>query len=468
MWYDIKIKYMIKNYNELIQNSIGKNKIAREYILKCLESGLSSIDPKILIKKNISFKDDILKIQNTSFNIKGKKVFVIGYGKASGKMAESLENILGNKIHEGLVIVPHKKNLFFNSNRIKIRTASHPIPDINNVKLSNEIIDITKKASDSLLICLISGGGSALSILPDSNIEFEDKVLIINQLIKAGATINEINIVRKHLSKIKGGRLAMVNPDAQIVSLILSDVVGDDLSDVSSGPTVPDLSTFNDAINLLKKYDLWEDGPKKIKSHFETGNKNTNMETPKFKNQFKHVKNFLMGTNDIAVTQIEKTLKSFSIKPFRLTTFIEGESREIGIFLGSLAQSIIYNNQPIKKPCCILIGGESTVTVKGNGEGGRNQELVLSCSELIKNIDGVVVASIGTDGVDGFTDVNHTKAAGAIADSLTISKSIKKSLSQQQYLNNNDSYNFFNELNDLIITDLTGTNAMDLTLLIII
>ncbi|MGC8895541.1 MAG: glycerate kinase type-2 family protein [Candidatus Bathyarchaeia archaeon] len=455
----------IKNKEKLIDNGETQlNRKARELALKSLESALNAVDPKQIIKSKVLLKNSTLHVDKYSFDLKKfRNVYVIGGGKASGSMAEALEQVLGRIIRMGLVNVPygskHKTDI------IKLHEASHPIPDDSGVEGTRRMLEIAENAGENdLIICLISGGGSSLMPLPRGDITINDKKKITDALLKCGATINEINTVRKNISDFKGGWLAKKAYPATILNLILSDVVGDPLDFIASGPTVPDSTTFSDAIKVLKKYGLWDKIPTSIRKVLLEGEKGKIPETPKANDEaFKKVFNVIIGNNRLASKTAQECLKSEGLNTLLLTATLEGEARHVGTMLASIAHEVSVSGNPIPKPAGIIAGGETTVTIIGKGKGGRNQEIALAAALKMNGMDGAVLASISTDGIDGPTD-----AAGAIVDGKTLTKAAKEGLTPEEYLAENDSYNFFSKLEDLIFTGQTGTNVNDISVIIVI
>lgn len=392
-----------------------------------------------------------------------RNVYVVGGGKASGSMAEALEQILDNRIKDGIVNVPY--NSKSRTNIIRIHGASHPIPDEKGVEGTRRMLEIAENADEKdLIICLISGGGSSLMPMPRNGISLVDKQKMTEALLKCGATINEINTVRKHISDFKGGWLAKKAYPATIVNLILSDVVGDPLDFIASGPTVPDSTTFTDAINVLKKYKLWEEAPESIRKVLADGEKGIIPETPKENDEaFKKVFNIVIGNNRLASQTAKEYLSSQGLNTILLTATLEGEAKHVGTMLSAIANEISKSGNPIAKPAGIVAGGETTVTVAGKGVGGRNQEIALSAAKKLSGIKGAVIASLSTDGVDGPTD-----AAGAVVDGKTLAKALGMGLNPEKFLAENDSYRFFAELDDLIFTGPTGTNVNDISVIVVL
>jgi len=457
----------VKNKDELLRNvETSLNRKARRIALDVIETTLDAVDPKNIIKSKISLCKDKLHVNGRVFDLASfNKIFVVGGGKASGSMAEALEGILGSKIEDGYIVVPHGESKKYTVSRIKILEGSHPIPKENSVENAKKILDFVSHAGErDLVIGLISGGGSALMALPCEGISLADKQKVTDMLLKSGATINEINTVRKHLSNFKGGRLARAVYPATLLTLLLSDVLGDPLDVIASGPTVPDSTTFGDAVNILEKYDLWNKIPESIKKILLSGVKGLVAETPKSDDPaFKRVFNVIVGNNRVACESALDALKDFRLNTLLLTSFLEGEARYVGSVIGGVAKEISTSGNPVSPPAGIIAGGETTVTVVGNGRGGRNQEICLGAALKIQGLDRVVLASVSTDGVDGPTD-----AAGAVVDGKTISRSEKLGLNAEEALKENDSYTFFSKINDLILTGPTGTNLNDITILIVI
>jgi len=456
---------IIKNREDLIANaSSTKDKMARRIALDAIEEALKAADPKRIMFSKIKLERETLKVNSDSFDLSEyKRIFVLGGGKASGSMAEALEEILKDRIEDGIIVVPKGVADKHKLNRVKLHESSHPIPDESSLAGAKKILELAERAKEGdLVICLISGGGSSLMALPKEEISLEDKRRVTDLLLKSGATINEINAVRKHISNFKGGQLAKAVYPATLVGLLLSDVLGDPLDVIASGPTVPDSSTFNDAVSILKRYNLWEKIPDSVKRILLEGIEGRIDETPKKGDViFNKVKNFVIGNNRLACSAALKELKRSGLNTLFLTSFMEGEARHIGTFFGAIGRELVATDKPITSPVGIVAGGETTVTVTGNGIGGRNQEISLSAALKIINAEGIAIASASTDGIDGPTD-----AAGAIVDGKTISRAEKVGLDPLEALRNNDSYSFFSRLGDLIMTGPTGTNVNDVTVLV--
>jgi glycerate 2-kinase len=352
----------------------------------------------------------------------------------------------------------------YNLKHISLNPASHPIPDDSGVRGVERMLSIVNDARpDDLLIVLISGGGSALMTHPAEGVKLLDLQRVTDLLLRSGATINELNAVRKHLSDFKGGQLALRAYRSRVLSLILSDVVGDPLDTIASGPTAPDKTTFSDAINILKNRRVWADTPEAVRHRLENGIRGEIDETPKAGDEvFKNVTNVIVGSNLVAAKAAQRKALSNGYHTMILSTRVEGEARHIGTAMAGIAQEIVETDNPLEKPAALIVGGETTVTVIGNGVGGRNQEIALNASFRIQGAN-VLIASLATDGIDG-----PTNAAGALVDGSTVDRSHEMELDPKSFLANNDSYSYFSMLGDLLITGPTGTNVNDLTLILVL
>jgi len=456
----------IKNYEELLKNSGSSlDRKARELAVRALDAALEAVDPEIIIKSKVQMKGNALKIGDLTVNLaEFKNIFVVGGGKASGCMGEALEKLLGDRIKDGAINVPYA-GPSYQTRRIKIQRASHPIPDISGVKGAGHMLGLVSQAEENdLIICLLSGGGSSLMPQPCAGVSLRDKRRITGALLKSGATINEINTLRKHISGFKGGWLAKRAYPATVVNLILSDVVGDPLDVIASGPTVPDSTTFQDAIEILKRYGLWTKAPTSMKKVLLNGEKGLIAETPKVDDKaFTKVHNIILGSNSTASFAALNSFQNAKLHALLLSSCLEGQAKDVGTMLASVAREVVASGNPVAKPAGMVAGGETTVTVFGKGKGGRNQEIALGAALKLGRIDGVVVASLSTDGVDGPTD-----AAGAIADGETILRAHKLGLDPRKFLADNNSYAFFSKLDDLIMTGPTGTNVGDVSVIAVL
>ena len=452
------ISMIIKNRTELLSHG---NKRGREAILEVLKCAINVVDIYEATKKSVFIKNNDLHIKDLNYDLsKIENIYVIGGGKATFSAAKALDEVLGERIKRGCINI--KGNMRKRLKQIKVIEAGHPIPNERGYEGAREIMDIAKEAKKSdLVFCVITGGASALMPLPAENIALEDKKKVTDQLLKCGATISEINTVRKHISRVKGGRLAEIAYPSRVISLILSDVIGDRLDIIASGPTSPDNTTYQDALRVLVQYKLIDTSPRSVVGVLERGIKGLLPETPKGGSPiFEKANNIIIGSNKKALagakTEAEKLLHVEI-----LSSEITGEARDVGKWLAQKAKEI-KSSRSSNRPLCLISGGETTVTVKGNGIGGRNMELALSFAMEIEGIEGITLLSAGTDGTDGPTD-----AAGAIVDGQTEVKARATGVSPEEYLRNNDSYNFFKKIDGLFITGPTGTNVMDVQIVVI-
>jgi len=456
----------IKNEHQLLSNAKSSlDRRARQLAVNALNAALEASDPKNIIRSKVRLEKNSLRIGELSFNLgEFKSVFVVGGGKASGCMAEAVEGLLGDRIGDGAVNVPYSSPNY-ETKRVKLERASHPVPDLAGVRGAKRILDLASEAEENdLVICLLSGGGSSLMPQPSAGVSLRDKRRVTDMLLKSGATINEINVVRKHISAFKGGWLAKRAYPATVVNLILSDVVGDPLDSIASGPTVPDSSTFQDAIEILKRYGLWSKVPVSVKKVLLSGKKGLIPETPKLGDKvFEKVYNIVIGNNMTASLAAYNSLQKAGLHTLLLSSCLEGQARDVGTVFASLAKEIVASGNPVAKPAGVVAGGETTVTVVGKGKGGRCQEVALGAGLRIEGLDGVVVASLSTDGVDGPTD-----AAGALVDGKTMMRAGELGLNARKFLMENDSYSFFNRLGDLIFTGVTGTNVDDVSVIVVL
>jgi glycerate-2-kinase len=455
----------IRQPERIIGNAVcEEDRTAREVVIKLVENALEASDPRIAVRRNLTVYRDKLSIMGVTYDLtKYRRILVIGGGKASGAMAEALEEILGERIEDGIVNVPRGVSRLYNVKRINLNEAGHPIPDEGGVKGVSVMLDMLRNVDENTLVfCLLSGGGSALMSKPVDGVSIEDLQKLTMILLRCGAPIEDVNAVRKHLSQVKGGRLAAAAYPATIVSLIISDVVGDRLDTIASGPTTPDTTTYEYAKSVLQRYKVWDSIPDSVRRVIELGCAGILPETPKPGDRiFDKVHNYIIAGNSIALEEMERDAVNMGYNAVNLSSYIEGEARYVGYTLAGILKGVALKGKPTLRPTVILAGGETTVTVTGDGVGGRNQELVLAASIKIRGLKGVAMASIGTDGVDGITD-----AAGAIADGYTYDKALTLGLKPEEYLDRNDSYSFFSKLGDCIFTGPTGTNVNDIMVMV--
>ncbi len=448
---------LIINRSEISSNASGRDRKAREIMLELMEAAILRADGKRSVLSHTSLEEGSLFVSGRRLKLRGK-VVVIGAGKATGRMAEGIESILSDRIHSGSVNVLKGTEGLFKLSKIRAFPASHPIPDQSTLEGTRRILELLKGLDESdLVIALISGGGSALMEMPMPGISLEDLNRATKLLLECGARIQEINAVRKHISQVKGGRLAQLCYPASVVSLIISDVIGDPIDAIASGPTAPDTTTFQDAWEVLGKYDLLKKMPESIVKTIKKGLEGKIRETPKPGDSlFERIQNVIIANNQNSLNAAEEKARELGLNALVLGSFIEGEARHVGTALAGIAQAIKHQETPLSPPAVVLAGGETTVRVVGPGKGGRNQEVVLGAVEKIAGEEGICIASVGTDGVDGVTD-----AAGAIADGRTFERALSLGLKPSNFLSRNDSYHFFKALKDLIFTGPTLTNVMD-------
>ncbi len=428
----------------------------RSHALAIVEAGIDAVLPENVVRNALKLDGDMLTVTGHKFDLSGyKRIFIAGGGKASSTMATEMERLLDGRITGGIVI--DRYGVEAQTKTVKVVHAGHPLPDENGVRGMREMHDILKAAGKGdLVIFLISGGGSALMPCPAPGVTLEDINRLTDMLLKSGSTIAEINCVRKHLSQSKGGRILGWTDGAEVLSLIVSDVVGDDPGSIASGPTAPDSTTYADALSILEKFRLTDRAPSRVVSHIKAGVNGNVPETLKPGDPaFGRVTNIVIASGIVALEAAAKKAETLGYRPIILGSRIKGESRDVGLVHAGIAAECLATGHPLEPPAAILSGGETTVTVHGQGKGGRNQEFVLG---YLRNYPpGTIVISVDTDGIDGSTD-----ACGAIADETTLRRAAEKSLSIDMMLDSNDAFNFFNKLGDLIYTGPTGTNVSDL------
>jgi glycerate 2-kinase len=436
---------------------------ARKDALTIFRAGVKAVDPVHAIKTRVKLDGTRLIAGEKAYDLPDfDQVSVIGVGKASAAMARAMEEILGERMDSGLVITKYDHAVSLD--KVRIIEAGHPVPDEAGFRGTRNLVQILETTDEKdLIFFLISGGGSALLPYPQEGLTLEDKQEVTKILLDVGANIHEINVLRKHLSRVKGGRLARLAYPSTLVSLILSDVIGDDLDSIASGPTVPDPSTFADCLNIVDKYQIFERIPSAAAEIFKKGVRGEIEETPKPGDPvFERTQTLIIGSSIMAVKAAAKKAGDLGYNTLILSTFIEGETRDVAGVHTAIAKEILSSGNPINRPACVISGGETTVTIRGKGKGGRNQEFCLAAAIDIDGLENVVLLSAGTDGTDGPTD-----AAGATADGTTISRARKLGLNPDRYLHENDSFHFFEALNDLIITGPTFTNVMDLRVVLV-
>lgn len=439
----------------------------KEHLIDIFKSAISAADPYHAVMKKLRVSGSGMTLEGEDYNMLDfNRIVAVGAGKAAAAMARAVEEILGDRVDEGMVLVKYGHTAPLR--KIRQIEGGHPLPDLNGVRGTKDIMDILKRADEkTLVICLISGGASSLLVSPVDGITLEDKQAVTELLLKAGATIHELNSVRKHLSGVKGGKLAELAHPATLITLVLSDVIGDRLDVIASGPAVPDRTTFRDAAGVIRKYGLEERIPLAVSKVLKYGLEGRFKETPKGgEDFFKKMQTVIVAGIGEALQAAKEKAESMGCNAEIVTAELQGEARDTAGFLAIKAIAARDSMKSGEKPRCFLSGGETTVTVRGGGLGGRNQELALAFAIEIEGRRGIRLLSAGTDGTDGPTD-----AAGAIIDGGTLSLAKRHGLDAASYLENNDSYRFFERLDSLsgerhhLVTGPTGTNVMDLQII---
>ena len=473
------VQMYIQNYSQLISESLNRNALElRKIGLKSLEIAISSVEPRKLIRNAMTISEEILMIEEDKYDLKKfERILIIGGGKATAQMAIALDELLkiSSKIeYEGFLNIPEDQELKFltHTKNIEMNLASHPIPNeagLNGVNKMIELVERTNK--EDLIICLFSGGGSALLPLPKKNITLTDIQKINSLLLASGASIHEINTIRKHISNFKGGNLAKTiyeTSKATTLTIIISDVVGNKLDSIASGPTIPDLTSFNDAYNVLLKYKLLDRIPMSAKEVIMGGIKNPRLENPS-KNDpvFENVHTYLIGSVELSVEEVSNYLRKRDFEIDYFSNKISGEAADFGKGLFYLITEKLkeYPKEPEKSRIAMIGTGELTVTLRGKGIGGRNQEMLLNFLNTIKSekIDyKFFVLGCNLDGIEG-----NSKAMGAIVDNSLLMETTQNNVSIDNYLNSNNSNAFFNLINGEIITGPTGINVNDFILILV-
>lgn len=433
----------------------------RQKAIQIFLAGVESVKPDNLINRYVCINQNILQIEKISFDLSSiKNIFVVGAGKASAAMAHAIENILGSRIAAGHIVTKydHSVPLQF----IEITEAGHPVPDENGIRGTERILSILNKAQkDDLVICLISGGGSALLADVPEGCTLDDLKSLSTVLLKTGANINEMNCIRKHLSKVKGGQLAKSAFPARVVSLILSDVIGDPLDVIASGPTAPDPTTFADALSILRKYRIENDIPAQILGLLQDGFDKKRQETLKDTDEmFLLTHNLIIGTNLLSLKTAKEKAESLGYTSRIMTNTLDGIVNDVANYIIDCINRV--EKEEYNRKMCLLFAGEPTIKIEGIGQGGRNQHLSLIMAKLLDDRHGITFLSGGTDGSDG-----PTPATGAVVDSDTSKNASNLSIMMDQYISNCDSYHFFLQEGGMIITGPTQTNVMDLMVALI-
>lgn len=436
---------------------------AQSLVRKLITAGLDAADPYRALLKSVSLHGQSLRVGRKIYDLsRVDRVIAVGAGKASARMAQALEKVLGRRVEDGLVIV--KTGHTLPTKRIAIREAGHPIPDRAGLHATQQLLSLVQRLGPrDLLFVLLSGGASSLLPAPVPGVTLTDKQRTTRLLLRSGATINEINVVRKHLSVIKGGGLA-TSTRAKIVTLILSDVIGDDLGSIGSGPTVSDPSTFADAVEVLERYRIWRSVPAAVRHYLDRGRKGIAPETLKpGSRRVRSVHHQIIGNNRIMLEAVAHTASTMGLRTILFSTAVLGEARLAAKRLTAIAKTIAVGQRIGKRPCCVVAGGETTVSVTGRGKGGRAQEFAAAAACEIAGLPNIWVLALGSDGTDGPTD-----AAGAIVSGETVALAKRLGVNLRSTLHRHDTYPALQTLECQVRTGPTGTNVNDLYLLLLL
>ncbi len=429
-----------------------------------LKASLDAVDPEAAVRRFVELHGETLLVRPAfELDLRAfRRIFIVGGGKASAPMAKALEDLLGDRVDGGVICVKYGHGIPLA--KTQVLEGGHPLPDRSGEEAARRIVDLLRSLEkDDLVFSVISGGGSALLPAPAEGITLGEKQELTRRLLAVGATIHEMNAVRKHMSLTKGGNLMRWAYPAFVINLMLSDVVGDDPDTIASGPFVPDRSTFTDVLRILERYGLVDECPESILRHMREGASDVLSETPKAGDEiFTRARNVIVGSNIIALLAGAQRARELGYKTMVLSSSVEGDTSEVAAMHGAVAREIRSTGNPVPVPACVLSGGETTVVIRGEGMGGRNQEFALSLVETVSEIPGCLIMSVGTDGTDG-----PTEAAGAIADETTLRRAQSLGLDYREFLKRNDSYNFFHPLGDLVVTGPTRTNVMDVRMVLV-
>lgn len=434
---------------------------ARAFLTRLFKASLKAVDPYAALLRDVTVSSRTLRAGPHRYRLSNyRRIVAVGAGKASARMAQGLERVLGPSLESGLVVV--KDGHGAPTRTIRIVEAGHPVPDQRGLQAGRQIHDLVRTLTrDDLLIVLLSGGASSLLPVPAEGLTLEHKQQTTQLLLRSGATIHEINTVRKHLSALKGGQLAAAT-NAAVLTLLVSDVIGDDLGTIGSGPTAPDDTTFGDAWEIVQQYRLGKAVPSAVRRHLLKGLRKRVRETPTSgSNLFQRVRHHIIGGNAVALTRAAQVAAESGLHTMVLTSTLTGEAKEVAKVFGAFAREIAKRGKPMRRPCCLLAGGELTVTVSGKGRGGRAQEFALAGAFEIQGLKDIWLAGFGTDGTDGPTD-----AAGAIVGGDTVFRTTRTGRDAIRALRNHDAYTFFQRAGGHITTGPTGTNVNDLYLLL--
>ena len=436
----------------------------RSRILPILDAALDAVDPAAAVRRVLRFADGRLLVGDRDYLLREyRRIFVLAFGKAAAPMARAVLS-LGIHPDDGVVVVKygHGPENPAALSPLRVVEAGHPTPDENGVAASHRLAAIARNATaDDLIIILISGGGSALFTLPAPGLSLDDLRRTTRLLLACGAAIDEINAVRKHLSQVKGGRLARLAAPATTISLILSDVVGSPLDVIASGPTTPDAATWDDAWAVIEKYRLQNDLPAAVVRLLRAGLAGELPDTPKPGDPvFDGVQSIIVGDNAVAAEAALRAAAALGFDAAILSTFVQGEAREVAKVLVGLGREAVVHQRPLPPPACMILGGETTVTLRGQGKGGRNQEMALASAierARVPEAATIVIVALATDGTDGPTD-----AAGGVADAASLARTEAAGMNAREHLDQNNPYPLLKTIDDLLVTGPTRTNVNDL------
>lgn len=442
----------------------------RVLILPVLDAALQAVDPAAAVQHTLIRQGNHLRVGERQYDLDAyRDVYVVGFGKAATPMIEATVQILGDRLQGGVAVTKydHGPVVRAATGPVTVLESGHPVPDEAGRSAAHKLVGALRRAGENdLVICLISGGGSALLTLPADDVSLADLQAITDVLLRSGATVHEINTLRKHLSQVKGGQLARLAAPATVLSLVVSDVVGSALDVIASGPTVPDQSTWADAWAVVERYALAGDLPESVRERLQAGLRGEISDTPEPGDAiFARTQTLIIADNAIAAAAARQQAERLGFNAAVLTTFLEGEAREVAKVVVALGREVISHGRPIPAPACLILGGETTVTIRGAGKGGRNQELALAAALVLDQIpesERLTLVSLATDGTDGPTD-----SAGGMVDRTTVRRGREKGLNAERMLANNDSYSFLSAVGDLLVTGPTRTNVNDLVLVFV-
>jgi len=436
----------------------------RGILTRLLTSAIHAVQPRLIVHRKVRRRGCRLEVAGRSYDLRRySRIVVVGAGKASGTMAAALEQVLANRVGppvSGLVVIKYGHRVA--THWVRLVEGGHPVPDHAGLHATQQIRAlISSLTARDLLIVLLSGGASSLLVAPAPGLSLADKQRTTQLLLRSGASIRELNTVRKHLSAVKGGQL-LTATRARVVTLILSDVIGDDLGTIGSGPTAPDPTRYEDARRVLEQYALWHRVPTRVRARIAAGQRNRFHETPKpGRAVFRRVQNVVVGNNRAALEAVARSARRLGLRPIVLSSTLTGEAREAAKLFGAIGREIAATGRPVRRPACVIAGGELTVTVHGSGSGGRAQEFALAAAAEVKGLPDMWVIGFGTDGTDG-----PTPAAGAVVDGQTALLARRTGIDVEDALHRNDVYHALKRLRALIVSGPTGTNVNDLYLLI--